>query len=100
MCHRCYALVPTPNDDASEESGHRPSLYSRFFEYLSQNPHDYPGSVCYFTQALTLLGEEIFYQSRVHLRHDPIHILGFHYRYDADWVLKWGPFKRGPCRGG
>ena len=99
--------------------------------------------MCYFTQALTLLREEIFYQSRVHLRHNPllvthvmtmlytfvleyggprdhhcldeyrphifpsvphliegIHILGFHYQYYADWVLQWGPFKRGPCRSG
>ena len=143
MCRRCHDLVPLPDDAASEAAGHGPSLYSQFFEYLALNPRDYPGNVCYFTQALTLLGEEIFYQSRVHLRHDPclvtrvmtmmyafvqeyggphdhrhldeytphvfpsgphpiegIHILGFHYRYDADWVLQWGPFKRGPCWSG
>ena len=71
MC-RCYhTLAPLPDDAAAEAAGHGPSLYCRFFDYLALNPRDYPGNDCVFSQALTLLGEEIFYQSRVLLRHDP-----------------------------
>ena len=71
MCRRCRNLAPLPDDAASEAAGHGPSLYRWFFDYLALNPRNYPGNNCVFSQALTLLGEEIFYQSWVLLHYDP-----------------------------